>query len=51
MITGDIVHEKAEITKIHRFEFLTENIVMCIVRLGSKFTDKGTSNNDLPTVT
>ena len=30
MITGDIVQEKAEITKIHRFEFLSENIVMCI---------------------
>ena len=24
MITGDIVQEKAEITKIHRFEFLSE---------------------------
>ena len=30
MITGDIVQEKAEITKIHRFEFLSEYIVMCI---------------------
>ena len=27
MITGDIVQEKAEITKIHRFEFLSDNIV------------------------
>ena len=35
---GDIVQEKAEITKIHRFEFLSENIVMCIFTLGSKFT-------------
>ena len=41
MITGDIVQEKAEITKIHRFEFLSENIVMCIFTLGSKFTIKG----------
>ena len=41
MITGDIVQEKAEITKIHRFEFLNENIVMCIFTLGSKFTYKG----------
>ena len=30
MITDEIVQEKAEITKIHRFEFLSENIVMCI---------------------
>ena len=51
MITGDIVQEKAEITKIHRFEFFSENIVMCIFTLGSKITYKGTPNNDLPTVT
>ena len=36
MITDDLVQEKAEITKIHRFEFLSENIVMCIFSLGSK---------------
>ena len=51
MITDDIVQEKAEITKIHRLEFLSENIVMCIFTLGSKFTYKGTANDDLPTVT
>ena len=51
MITGDIVQEKAEITKIHRFEFLSENIVLCIFTLGSKFTYKGTPNDDLPTFT
>ena len=51
MITGDIVQEKAEITKIHRFEYLSDNIVMCIFTLGSKFTYKGTQNDDLPTVT
>ena len=51
MITGDIVQEKAEITKIHRFEFLSENIIMCIFTLGSKFIYKGTPNDDLPTVT
>ena len=51
MTSGDVVQEKAEITKIHRFEFLSENIVMCIFTLGSKFTYKGTPNDDLPTVT
>ena len=51
IITVDIVQEKAEITKIHRFEFLSENIVMCIFTLGSKFTYKGVPNDDLPTVT
>ena len=51
MITVDIVQEKAEITKIHRLEFLSENIAMCIFTLGSKFTYEGTANDDLPTVT
>ena len=51
MITDDIFQEKAEITKIHKFEFLSENIVMCIFTLSSKFTYKWTPNDDLPTVT
>ena len=40
MITGDLVQEKAETAKIHRFEFLSENLVMCIFELGLKFTYK-----------
>ncbi len=51
MISGDVVQEKAEITKIHRLEFLSDNVSLCIFTLGSKFTYKGTSNDDLPTVT
>ena len=51
MISGDVVQEKAEITKIHRFEFLSDNVAMCIFTLGSKFSYKGTLNDDLPTVT
>ena len=51
MTSGDIVQDKAEITKIHRFEFLSDNVVMCIFTLGSKFSYKGTPNDDLPTVT
>ena len=51
MISGDVVQEKAEITKNHRLDFLSENIVMCIFTLGSKFTYKGAPNDDLPTVT
>ena len=51
MISSDIVQEKAEITKIRRFEFLSDDVAMCIFTLGSKFTFKGTSNDDLPTVT
>ncbi len=51
MITSDIVQEKSEITKIHRFEFSSETVVMCISTLCSKFSYKGTPNNDLPTIT
>ena len=51
MNSGDIKQENAEITKIHRFEFLSDNIAMCIFTLGSKFSYKGTPNDDLPTVT
>ena len=51
ILSSDVVQEKAELTKIHRLEFLSENIVMCIFTLSSKFTYKGTPNDDLPTVT
>tara|TARA_Y100000991_G_scaffold112491_1_gene84925 strand:- start:232 stop:618 length:387 start_codon:yes stop_codon:yes gene_type:complete len=51
MISGDVVQEKAEITKIHRFEFLSDDVAMCIFTLGSKFTYKGKPNDDFPTVT
>ena len=51
MLSSDVVQEKAEITKIHRFEFLSENIVMCIFTFCSKFTYKGIQNDDLPTIT
>ena len=50
MISDHIFQEKAETNKIPRFEFLSENIVMCIFTLGSKFTYKGTPNDDLLTV-
>ena len=51
MITGDIFQQEIEITKIHTLEFLSENIVMWIFTLGSKFTYKVTPNDDLATVT
>ena len=51
MISSDVIQEKAEITKIHRLEFLSDNVSLCIFTLGSKFTYKGTPNDDLPTVT
>ena len=50
LITGYIVQEKIELTKINRYEFLSKNIVMCIFTLCSKFTYKGTPNCNLPKV-
>ena len=51
MLSGDVIQEESAITKIHRFDFLSEDVVMCIFTLGSKFTYKGIHNDDLPTVT
>jgi len=51
MNSGDVVQEKPEITKMHRFEFLSDNVAMCIFTLSSKFSCEGTVNDDLPTVT
>ena len=48
--SGDLVLERAEVTKLHKFELLGSNAAMCIY-LGSKFTYKGTQNDDLPTLT
>ena len=49
--SGDLVLESAEITKVHKLELLGSNAAMCVFTLGSKFTYKGTQNDDLPTVT
>jgi len=49
--SGDLSLESAEITKVHKFELLSSNAAMCVFTLGSKFTYKGTQNDDLPTVT
>ena len=50
MSSGDVVQEKAEITKIHKYEFLSDNVAMCVFTLGAKFSYEGTLNDDLPTV-
>tara|TARA_B100001093_G_scaffold506169_1_gene564656 strand:+ start:423 stop:812 length:390 start_codon:yes stop_codon:yes gene_type:complete len=51
MSSGDVVQEKSEITKIHKFDFLSSDVAMCVFTLGSKFSYKGTPNDDFPTVT
>ena len=49
--SGDLVLQSAEVTKVHKFELLGSNAAICVFTLGSKFTYKGTPNDDLPTVT
>ena len=49
--SGDLVLQSAEVTKVHKIELLGSNAAMCVFTLGSKFTYKGTQNDDLPTVT
>ena len=49
--SGDLMLQSAEVTKVHKFELLGSNAAMCVFTLGSKFTYKGTPNDDLPTVT
>ena len=51
MSSGDVVQEKAEITKIHKFEFLSSYVATCDFTLGAKFSYEGTPNDILPTVT
>ena len=40
--SGDLVLQRAEVTKVHKFELLGSNAAMCVFTLGSKFTYKGT---------
>ena len=49
--SGDLVLESAEITKVHKFDLLCSDAAIYVITLGSKFTYKGTQNEDLPTVT
>ena len=49
--SGDLVLESAEITKVHKLDLLSPDVAMCVFTLGSRFTYKGTQNDDLPTVT
>ena len=50
MSSDDVVQEKQEITKIHKFEFLSSDVTMHFFILGAKFSYEGTANDDLPTV-
>jgi len=51
MISGDVVHEIAEITKIHVFEFLSGNIILSILQKGSEVTYNEMRNDELSKVT
>ena len=49
--SGDLILKSEQITNVHKFDFIVSNAAMCVFTLGSKFTFKGTRNDDLPAVT
>ena len=49
--SGDLVLESEEVTKLYKLELLGSNAAMCVFTLRSKFTYKGTQNDDILTVT
>ena len=46
-----VVRLKAKITKIHKFEFFSTDIAMCVFTLGATYYHEGDITNDLATVT
>lgn len=49
--SGDLELQSADITKLHKFELLGSNAAICVFTLGTKFTYKGTQNDDVSSVT
>ena len=49
--SGYLILQSAEITKVHKFYLLSTDTALCAFTLATKFTYKGTHNDDIPTVT
>ena len=50
--SGDLAYDGyCEIIKIHKFEFLSNHVVMCVFTLRSSFVFKNIQNSDMSTVT
>ena len=48
---GDVSFGYCDVEKIHKLEFLSEHVVMCIFTMRSSFVYKDIQNNDLATIT
>ena len=51
MVLGKSCIRKCRNQNVHKLELLGSDTAICVFTLGSKFTYKGTQNDDLPTVT
>ena len=49
--SGDLKNGYTDIKEIHKLEFLSGNVAMCVFTLRSSFVYKGIQNSDLATVT
>ena len=49
--SGDVVDGYCDIQKIHKLEFLSSDVSICVFTLRSSFVYKGIQNSDLATVT
>ncbi len=49
--SGDLVDGYSDIIKIHKLEFFSSDVSICVFTLRSSFVYKGVQNSDLATVT
>ena len=49
--SGDVVDGYCDIQKIHKLQFLSSDVSICVFTLRSSFIYKGVQNSDLATVT
>ena len=49
--SGDVVDGYCDIKKIHKLEFFSSDVSICVFTLRSSFIYKGVQNSDLATVT
>ena len=49
--SGDVVDGYCDVKNIHKLEFLSDNVAMCVFTLRSNFIYKDIQNSDLATVT
>ena len=48
--SGDVVDGYSDIQKIHKLEFFSSSVSICVFTLRSSFVYKGVQNSDLATI-